>query len=88
MARLHIAVALASASFALLLVLQLLSTFGFPKLEFPQLRPEVPQGNPTLHQTPINPPGAHAGGAENGTRYLLGVGKADITGYGSERHPR
>lgn len=86
MARLHIAVAFAAASFAFLLVFQLLSSFSFPKLDFLHMRPEAHLRRPTLHQTPINSPSANSGGLENGTRYLLGVGKADITGYGSERH--
>lgn len=80
MARLHIAVAFAAASFALLLVFQLLSSFGFPKLDFLHMRPEANLRRPTLHQTPINLPSANSGGLENGTQYLLGVGKADITG--------
>lgn len=86
MARLQIATALASAAFALLLVFQLLSRFGLPKLDFLHLRPEAPLGYPTLHQIPINTPSASSDSLEDGTRYLLGVGKADITGYGSDRH--
>lgn len=86
MARLHIAVALASAIFALLLVFQLFSNFGIPELDFLHLRPQAPLGHPLLHQIPINSPSANSGSLQDGTRYLLGVGKADITGYGSERH--
>ena len=86
MARLPIAAALASASFVLLLVFQLLSSFGFPKFDFLHLRPEPPLGYPTSHQIPINPPSANFGSLKDGTRYLLGVGKADITGYGFESH--
>lgn len=86
MARLHIAAALASATFALLLVFQLFSTFGIPQLNFLRLRPQAPLGPPSLHQIPIDLPSANSGSLKDGTRYLLGVGKADITGYGSERH--
>lgn len=86
MARHHLAAALASAFFALLLVFQLLSSFGFPKIDFLHLRPKASLEYPTLHQIPINSPGSNSDSLENGTRYLLGVGKADITGYGSERY--
>lgn len=86
MARLHLAVAVASASFALLVVFQLLSSFGLPQLEFLDGRPESPLEHSALHQVPIKTPSVKPDSREDGTRYLLGVGKADITGYDFEHH--
>lgn len=79
------AAAVASSFTMMLLVFQF---FGVPKIDFPHLRPKASVDHPTLHQIPIDLPGANSDSLENGTRYLLGVGKADITGYGSERHGR
>lgn len=81
MARFHIAAALVSATFALLIILQLLSSFGFPKLDFLQLRYEAPFRQQESHRNPINSSATSSGVSDDGTQYLLGVGKADITGY-------
>ena len=81
MARCHIAAALAGAAFSLLVFLQLASAFGLPQLDFLRLRYGGTARNSPFSQVPINPtvPGPHVLGHE--TLYLLGVGKADITGY-------
>ena len=81
MARSYIAAALATATIALLLIFQLLQTFGWPKIEFLGLRhDELPIGSSPF-QFPINPPTTEPeASAKHGAKYLLGVGKADITG--------
>lgn len=77
MARNHIIAALGAACFALLLIFQLISSFGFPEVIFLNLHRVDPLGAQASTQIPINP-------NENITKdeslYLLGVGKADITG--------
>lgn len=81
MARLHIAAALASATFAAFIILQLLSSFGFPRLDLLQLRYVAPPKHQASYQIPIHSPSKESSVPCDGTEYLLGVGKADITGY-------
>jgi len=81
MARVHIAAALATATLVLLLMFQLLSTFGWPKLELLGLRYDDSSTGPAPDQFSINPPNPEPEvTAKHGAKYLLGVGKADITG--------
>ena len=82
MARSPIAVALATATIALLITFHLISTFGLPTLGFLNLYYvlEGPENTP-FTQIPINPPLAESEASQDASSYLLGVGKADITGY-------
>jgi neutral ceramidase len=80
MARSHFAVALGSSLFALLLVSQLVINLGFPQVDFWHWR---------LDQTHYDVKQTHLFGAKQAgdveqdpSQYLIGVGKADITGYG------
>jgi len=84
MARGHIAVALGAACFALLVVLQLVSTFGFPQVDFLNLY-YVPVHTGSSNQIPIDAELPSDYVSKNGSLYLLGVGKADITGYAIRR---
>ena len=79
MARSHIAVALGAAVFTLLVIFQL-ATLGFPELDFWHWTVQE-QGNgiPQTHLFSEKNAAADAVTAE-GSQYLLGVGKADITG--------
>jgi len=79
MVRLHIAAALVSATAVLLITSQLLSNFGLPNIDFLDLRHEGDWFGAIRHQYPFT---SHEGHAESddGDLYLLGVGKADITG--------
>lgn len=85
MARSHIAAALATATLALLITLQLISNFGLPTISFLNLKSDISAGAPVSFQQPINAPIStqekpEYGNRQDGTQYLLGVGKADITG--------
>lgn len=79
MARLQIAAALSTATLALLIVFQLLSSFGLPKLDFLHLIHTDKWSTAVPYQHPLNSATAPTY-SENGASYLLGVGKADITG--------
>lgn len=84
MARSHIAVALGAAAFALLVIFQLTSTLRIPELDFWHWTVQE-QGN-GIPQTHLFSEEDTAGGAAadaatvEGSQYLLGVGRADITG--------
>lgn len=80
MARFHIAAALAAASVTLLLIFHLLASFGLPQLDFLNLHYDPRQWMTATNQVPISSEGSKSG--NGGDLYLLGVGKADITGYG------
>lgn len=80
MARFQVAVAVAAATFALLLVLQLISIFGLPRLDFLHLQYDIYSTHSLPQQIPIYPPDNKPRIVENGDQYLLGVGRADITG--------
>ena len=81
MARSHVAIALAAACFALLVVFQLVSTFGFPHISFLNLY-HTSSNTRTVppFQIPIDGDFSENYAAKDGSLYLLGVGKADITG--------
>ena len=82
MARFHIAAALGAATFALLVLFQLIWSFGLPQLTFLNLYREEDEPRLPRFQIPINPVGSEPKhGDEDGSAYLLGVGKGDITGY-------
>ena len=80
MARLHIAAALATATLALIIISQLLSQNGWPEVDFLKLRYYYPTIAFASSQFPINNPYNEAMSSEHAALYLLGVGKADITG--------
>ena len=80
MAQFQVAAALATATFALLLTLQLISSFGLPKLDLLHLHYDLHPTHTIPSQTPIHSPGNEPSAGGNGDQYLLGVGKADITG--------
>lgn len=65
MGRIHVAAGLAAAFFAALVIFQLISTLHYPG-DPPRLY--INSGKPTMY-----------GGMDES--FLLGVGKADITGY-------
>lgn len=75
MGRIQIAAAVVTAFFAALLIIKLSLSFG---------RDEAASWPLTSrHQIPHNSSSARPDDYEDGTQYLLGVGKADITGQGS-----
>lgn len=83
MARAHILAALTAATVTLLVAFHLISAIGLPQLDFLHLRYE--DERPRIPQVPIAPLSAEPspdaeGTSDDQTRYLLGVGKADITG--------
>ena len=84
MARFHIAAALGAATMVLLITLQLISHFGLPALDFINLTKDAftlgSTANQYLFKSPYN---AGEKYADDGTLYMVGVGKADITGYSS-----
>lgn len=79
MTRLNVAAALLTVTLALLIIFQLLSSFGLPKLDFLHLRHNGKWSTVVPYQHPLNQPTAPTY-LEDGASYLLGVGKADITG--------
>lgn len=85
MAPFHIAAAMGAATLALLVTFQLISHFGLPVLDYMHLRNVASPVWFARDQFPINSP-YHLGKAviDDGTLYNVGVGKADITGYGSQ----
>lgn len=76
MGRIQIAAAVATAFFAALTIIQL--SIGFGRHEKAYLWPLT-----SHHQFPSDSSSARSNIYENETLYLLGVGKADITGQGS-----
>ena len=82
MALSQIAIALATATLALLFTFHLILTFGLPELDFWFPRHTI--GNHAAlisQQQPLHLIKGDDGSEQQGTQYLLGVGKADITGY-------
>lgn len=71
MGGIQIAAAVATAFFAALLIIQLTISFG---------RDEAASWPQTSHHQISNRSSARPDGVEDGSLYLLGVGKADITG--------
>ena len=80
MVRTHLAAALGGACIALYVTFQLISSFGFPQLSFLNLHYVADRQDEGLSQVPIFPTSEDIRQAAKGTPYLLGVGKADITG--------
>ncbi|KAL2045226.1 hypothetical protein N7G274_002309 [Stereocaulon virgatum] len=80
MARVHIAAALVTATLSLLIIFQLLSQYGWPELNFLGLQWSRQSTASALNQWPFNPTGYEPASSEDGNQWLLGVGKADITG--------
>jgi neutral ceramidase len=79
MARSHIAVALSAALVTLVIVGQLVINLGLPQVDFWHWRLDQDQHYHTQTHF-LN--GKQADGAvEDASQYLIGVGKADITGY-------
>ena len=77
MGRSNVAAALAVAGLTLILIFHLIASWGLPHLDFLHL--QYASGRlwkSTPHQRPLG-----LGGLSEGEPYLLGVGKADITGY-------
>ena len=80
MARSHIVVALGAAVFALLMIFQLTTTLRIPEPDFRHWTVQE-QGNGIPQTHLFNEKGAAADAVTpEGSQYLLGVGKADITG--------
>lgn len=78
MARSHIAVAFGAAFFASLLISQLVLNLGFPQADFWHSR--LDQSKHDVPQTHIFSEKQAGDAAEDASQYLIGVGKADITG--------
>jgi hypothetical protein len=83
MSRAHIALALFTAVVAVAVLQQIVATFGFPK---PGSVNEYFESLLKHGHQPVRPgdfvaSGALAKARSDGSQYLLGVGKADITGY-------
>ena len=81
MARLHLAVAMVTAAALLFVTFQLISSFGLPRFDYLHLH-HVFEGLHDIpsNQIPINSPPLDQESSKDASRYLLGVGKADITG--------
>ena len=87
MARSRIATALVTATAALFITFYLLTTLGLPELDFLHLRYEAGGSGSGFRsqQTPLNPPSVAESPQDGPSQYMLGVGKADITGYSNIR---
>ena len=84
MAYSHYATALGTALLALFVTFQLISHFGLPALDLLHLANDAyPLGNAPNQQPFKSPYDEEEEVANDGTLYKVGVGKADITGYGS-----
>lgn len=81
MARSTVAVALAVASLGLLITFQLISQFGLPNLELFHFQHGKEDVTTAPNQISLTTVGLQPAISEDGPNYLLGVGKADITGY-------
>lgn len=78
MARSHVAVALGAALIASLLVGQLILSLGIPNVDFWHWR--LDQQYEPYTQTHLYKGKQASGAADDPSQYLIGVGKADITG--------
>jgi neutral ceramidase len=79
MARSHIAVALGAALVASLIIGQLVINLGFPSVDFWHAR--LDQTYNGAQQDHFISEKQDGGLADDPSSYLIGVGKADITGY-------
>ncbi|KAL8737525.1 MAG: hypothetical protein Q9190_008110, partial [Brigantiaea leucoxantha] len=80
MSRSHVVAALAVSSLAIIITFQLIASFGLPQLSFLHLRFDGFESKNVPNQIPFNVQDIDEIHLDHGTRYLLGVGKADITG--------
>lgn len=80
MARSHIAVALGAALIASLIIAQLVLNLGFPKPGFWHSRLDQPY-HAASPQTQFISEKQSGEPTDDPASYLVGVGKADITGY-------
>lgn len=80
MARSHIAAALAIASLGLLITFHLISQFGLPSVGFFRFSYDPDDTTTAPGQIPILSPVSQPSAFDHEPVYLLGVGKADITG--------
>ena len=87
MAGSRIATALAAATAALFITFYLLTTLGLPELDFLRWRYEAGGSGSGFRslQAPLNPPSVAESPQDGPSQYMLGVGKADITGYSNIR---
>lgn len=81
MARFHLIAALTTTTFAVLVSFQLISNIDLPSLDILSSRWHAYKDPSTVLQQSVNPPVWEPHALRDGTQYLLGVGKADITGY-------
>ena len=81
MTRSHIAVALGGAAFTLLLIFQLISGFGSSETGFLNTIRTGSTIKPSPYQIPSSEDDWVYVENPNEDLYLLGLGKADITGY-------
>ncbi|KAL8917592.1 MAG: hypothetical protein Q9172_005776 [Xanthocarpia lactea] len=80
MARSHIAAALAVACVGILTTFHLISQFGLPNVGFFHFRQSSPEATVAPHQAFLGPAASRPAVTQDGPMYLLGTGKADITG--------
>lgn len=80
MARSHIAAALGIASLGLLVVFHLISQLGLPNVGFFHFKHVSENRATSADQIPLVSPSSQPDVSDNIPAYLLGVGKADITG--------
>lgn len=80
MARSHIAVALGASLIASLIIAQLVINLGFPSVEFWHWRLDQSY-SAAVQQTQFISEKQSGGQPNDPSSYLVGVGKADITGY-------
>lgn len=78
MARSHIAVAFGAALVAILIIGQLVVNLGFPNVEFWHWR--LDQSYNGIQQDLLMSEKQDGGLVEDPSQYLIGVGRADITG--------
>lgn len=78
MARSHVAVAIGASLLAALIVSQLVATLGFPNVDFWHGR--LDQHDKAHEHTQLFRPKQADDAADDPSQYLVGVGKADITG--------
>ena len=80
MARSNIVVALATTSMILCTLFYAFSTFGFPHVDFLRWHPTYDQSVEDTQQSPLFDEAMLKKGSKGNDLFMLGVGKADITG--------
>ncbi|KAL8695203.1 MAG: hypothetical protein Q9218_000241 [Villophora microphyllina] len=80
MARVHIAAALATACFGLLVAFHLIAQFGLPNVGFFHFEQNRDAVAAAPNQIPFGPANSQKATSNDEAAYLLGTGKADITG--------